>query len=94
MADILRATQPVNPGFEGNTLWDNPIRPGDRGVENVVDPSKIIRPDNRSERKDKASNLLSQSNYDSFICQMKESSSFVEEFSGIFFDKAQAYAAF
>ena len=94
MADILRATQPVNPGFESNTLRDNPIRPGDRGVENVVDPSKIIRPDNRSEREDKASNLLSQSNYDSFIRQMKESSSFVEEFSGLFFDKAQAYAAF
>lgn len=94
MADILRATQPVNPGFESNTLRDNPIRPGDRGVENVVDPSKIIRPDNRSEREDKASNLLSQSNYDSFIRQMKESSSFVEEFSGLYFDKAQAYAAF
>ena len=51
----------MNPGFESNTLRDNPIRPGDRGVENVVDPSKIIRPDNRSEREDKASNLLSQS---------------------------------
>lgn len=94
MADILRATQPVNPGFESNTLRDNPIRPGDRGVENAVDPSKIIRPDNRSEREDKTSNLLSQPNYDSFIRRMKETSSFVEEFSGFFFDKAQAYAVF
>ena len=61
----------------------------------MVDPSKIIRPDNRVTRgRIKLPILLSQSNYDSFICQMKESSSFC---GGVFrhlYDKAQAYAAF
>lgn len=84
----------MNPGFDTNTLRDNPIGPGDRGIENVVDPTKVIRPDGRSEKEDKASNLLTQSNYDSFIQKMKNSPSFVEEFSGFYLNRSQAFAAF
>ena len=50
MPDLLGVTNPV-PGHDSNNVNRNmPVSPNDPRIQNAPDPSRVSRPDNRSER--------------------------------------------
>ena len=52
MPDLLGVTNPV-PGHNDNNVNRNmPVSPNDPRIQNVADPSRVSRPDNRTERQD------------------------------------------
>ena len=52
MPDLLGVTNPV-PGHDSNNVNRNmPVSPNDPRIQNAPDPSRVSRPDNRSERQD------------------------------------------
>ena len=52
MPDLLGVTNPV-PGHDNTNINRNmPVSPGDTRVQNAPDPSRVSRPDNRTERQD------------------------------------------
>ena len=50
MADIVKVTTPTT-GYENTTPRQNPITPGDTQIQNVADPTRINRPDGKTEQK-------------------------------------------
>ncbi len=88
MADILKVTTPVS-GYENSTRT-NPIHIDDPNIQNIVDPSKVIRPDGKagySEQKENSFGLHSDSNFDMFMQMLKESAHLSEWMSDLIFSK-------
>lgn len=78
MPDILGVTNPV-PGHDNALINRNlPTNPSQTQIQNVPDPSRVTRSDNRSERQDTAAGDGSvfrfDSNYSSFLQRLNESS--------------------
>lgn len=84
MSNVLKVNQPVNSGFDNNNVRNNPITPGDTQIQNVIDPSTVVRPDGKTEAEDKRFAFSSESNYGNFITNMKEMPGLLELFSKIF----------
>ena len=52
MPDLLGVTNPV-PGHDSNNVNRNmPVSPNDPRIQNVPDPTRVTRPDNRTEQQD------------------------------------------
>ena len=52
MPNLLGVTNPV-PGHESTNINRNmPVTPGDSKIQNAPDPTRVSRPDNRTERQD------------------------------------------
>ena len=52
MPDLLGVTNPV-PGHDNSNVNRNiPVSPSDTRIQNAPDPSRVSRPDNRTERQD------------------------------------------
>ena len=64
MANIVSVTNPV-PGQEANT-YRSPIAPNDPQIQNIPDPTRVGRPDARSDRQDTANTNLTR-RYDSYF---------------------------
>ena len=84
MPDLLGPTNPV-PGYESQTTRISPPIPGDPNVQNLVDPSRVTRADNRSERQDNTDSEGSQatryeSNFMTFLQRLRASQSLPETF--------------
>lgn len=84
MTNVLKVNQPANNGFDNNSVRNNPITPGDTQIQNVVDPSKIVRTDGKTETEDRRFAFNSESNYGSFIQNIKDMPGLVELLSKIF----------
>lgn len=84
MSNVSKVNQPVNSGFDNNTVRNNPITPGDTQIQNVIDPSTVVRPDGKTETEDKRFAFSSESNYGNFIANMKDMPGLLELFSKIF----------
>lgn len=89
MSDILRATQPINPGFESNTITNNPIVSSDTKIQNIVDPSKVVRADAKTESEDSRFIFQPGSNFEGFIKQLKNTPQLYELFTKIMFLDSQ-----
>ena len=88
MADILKVTTPIT-GYENSTKT-NPIQVHDPNIQNIVDPSKVSRPDGKagySEQKENAFGLHSDSNFDMFMKMVKESAQLPEWMTELLFSK-------
>ena len=73
MPDLLGVTNPV-PGHDNNNVNRNmPVSPNDPRIQNAPDPTRVSRPDNRTERQDTGDStggnqaLRYDSNFASFL---------------------------
>lgn len=75
MPDLLGVTNPV-PGHDNSNVNRNiPVSPNDTRIQNAPDPSRVSRPDNRTERQDTGDSAGSQalrydSNFAAFLQRM------------------------
>ena len=75
MPDLLGVTNPV-PGHDNSNVNRNiPVSPNDTRIQNAPDPSRVSRPDNRTERQDTGDSIGSQalrydSNFAAFLQRM------------------------
>lgn len=75
MPDLLGVTNPV-PGHDNSNVNRNiPVSPNDTRIQNAPDPSRVSRPDNRTERQDTGDSSGSQalrydSNFAAFLQRM------------------------
>ena len=88
MPDLLGATNPV-PGYDKSTVNRNiTVSPENTQIQNVPDPSKVVRADGRTEQQD--SNLQGDghirydSNFQTFLQPLRDTSSLAESLSLIF----------
>lgn len=83
MSDILKVSVPTS-GYENNTRT-NPITVNDTNIQNIVDPSKVMRPDGQSGNAEQQLSLNYESNFESFLAALKKRPNMIEVFSQIFF---------
>ena len=88
MPDLLGATNPV-PGYDKSTVNRNiTVSPENTQIQNVPDPSKVVRADGRTEQQD--SNLQGDghirydSNFQTFLQRLRDTPSLAESLSLIF----------
>ena len=88
MPDLLGATNPV-PGYDKTAINRNiTVSPDNTQIQNVPDPSKVVRADGRTEHQD--SNLQGDggirydSNFQTFLQRLRETPSLAESLSLIF----------
>ncbi len=73
MPEILRPTNPV-PNYDNANVRSQPITPNDTHIQNVVDPSRVTRADQRTEQQqpgDAAQKLRYDSNFLTFVQRLK-----------------------
>lgn len=93
MADFLRITTPVQ-GPE-NTVKSNPITPNDQTIQNIVDPTKVTRPDGQPgymDSQDSSDNqyLLNYgSNFEKFVSALRNTPSLTDMLTSIFFHQEE-----
>lgn len=83
MSNILKVSVPTS-GLE-NTSRTNPITVNDANIQNVVDPSKIVKPDGQKSNPDKNLGANYESNFQNFIAALKEHPDLAESLKQIFF---------
>ena len=88
MPDLLGATNPV-PGYDKSTVNRNiPVSPENTQIQNVPDPTRVVRADGRTEQQD--SNLQGDgrirydSNFQTFLQRLKDTPSLAESLTRIF----------
>ena len=79
MAGLLGPTNPV-PGYDQQPVRITPALPNDTTTQNIVDPGRVVRPDNRSERQDNNDSAGSQaaryeSNFMTFLQRLRSTQS-------------------
>lgn len=87
MANILGVTNPV-PGYE-NVNRNLPISPNDPQIQNVPDPSRVGRPDARTDQEDAGTLADPQrarydSNFQAFLQRLSEDNSLAQSLSKLF----------
>lgn len=83
MSNILKVSVPTS-GIE-NTAKHNPITSNDVNIQNVVDPSKVMKGDGQKSNPDKNLGANYESNFQKFISELKNKPEVVEVFSQILF---------
>lgn len=92
MADLLGATNPV-PGYDSSAMNRQiPISPNDLQIQNIPDPTRVGRPDARTDRQDggdatKAPLPRFDSNFQTFLQRLRESPDLITELTRIFSGK-------
>lgn len=91
MPEIMGATNPV-PGYDNSNINRNlPMSPDSTQVQNVPDPTKVVRADGKTERQDNGlfggENIRYDSNFQSFIQRLRESPGLVTEMMRLFTGK-------
>lgn len=87
MADILKVTTPMS-GYDNSTIKNNPQAGQGPQVQNPVDPSKVMRGDNRTDSGGNQEQQLAfqyRSNFGTFLNMIKNSPDITRIFSDIFF---------
>lgn len=90
MADILKVTTP-SAGYD-TTTKTNPITTNDKNIHNIIDPSKVTRPDGKTggttaENQDNKFSLTYESNFDKFVQTLKSSQSLTQMLSELLFTR-------
>ncbi|MEY8387089.1 hypothetical protein AALC17_07300 [Oscillospiraceae bacterium 38-13] len=88
MPDLLGATNPV-PGYDKSTINRNiPVSPENTQIQNVPDPTKVVRADGRTEQQE--SNLQGDghirydSNFQTFLQRLRDTPSLAQSLARIF----------
>lgn len=83
MSDILKVSVPTS-GYENN-VKTNPISINDTQIPNIVDPSKVTRPNGQQASLEQQLSLFYESNFEGFVSALRNRPDVVELFSQIFF---------
>ena len=90
MPDLLGVTNPV-PGHDNSNVNRNiPVSPSDTRIQNAPDPSRVSRPDNRTERQDSGDaaragqGLRYDSNFAAFLQRLTNTPGMSESLSTLF----------
>lgn len=89
LTNIGRVSQPPSGGYDNNSIKNNPIIPSDTKIQNVVDPSRIVRSDAKTEMEDARYNYSTESNYGNFIQNLQGMPKLAELLSKIMLLDAQ-----
>lgn len=89
MSNVLKVNQPINNGFDNNSVRNNPIVPGDTNIKNLADPSKIVRTDGKTEAEDQRFAFGSDSNYGTFVKNLTEMPGMAELFAKLLITDAK-----
>lgn len=82
MPEILRPTNPV-PGYDNAGARNQPITPNDTHIQNVVDPTRVTRADQRTDQQhagDAAQKLRYESNFLTFVQRLRNSPDSAQSF--------------
>ncbi|GLC80490.1 hypothetical protein [Lacrimispora brassicae] len=94
MADILKVTTPLS-GYDNSTIKNNPQAGQGVHIQNPVDPSKVMRGDNRSDSGGNGEQQLAfqyGSNFGAFLNLVKNIPDLSKIFTDIFFQGEEALA--
>lgn len=87
VADLLKVTTPLT-GTENSTRT-NPIRENDPSIQNIVDPSKVVRPDGRegvsTDTQRKALNY--ESNYETFMQMVRDTPALTQMITDLIYSR-------
>ena len=88
MPDLLGATNPV-PGYEKTTINRNiTVSPDNTQIQNVPDPSKVVRADGRTEQQDSShqgdGSIRYDSNFQTFLQRLRSTPSLAQSLSLLF----------
>lgn len=86
MSNILNVSSAI-PGYDNN-IKNNPYTTADANIQNQVDPSKVTRPDGRTDSGQEQSTgmgLNYESNYDNFVQMMNSSPQLTQIFTKLIF---------
>lgn len=87
MPDLLGATNPV-PGYDNSVTNRNvPVSPGNTQIQNVPDPSKVVRADRRTEQQDSGQDsgaVRYDSNFQTFLQRLRETPNLAQSLSRLF----------
>lgn len=86
MADILKVTTPLS-GYDNSTIKNNPQAGQGTHIQNPVDPSKVMRGDNRSDagNGEQQMGFQYESNFGTFLNTIRRSPDLSKLFTDIFF---------
>ncbi len=87
MADILKVTTPMS-GYDNSTIKNNPQAGQGPQIQNPVDPSKVMRGDNRTDSGGNQEQQLAfqyRSNFGTFLNMIKNTPDITRIFSDVFF---------
>lgn len=87
MADLLGVTNPI-PGYDGTNNRSLPISPNDTQIQNIPDPSRVGRPDARTDRQDSGDTKQTSlpkygSNFQTFLQQLRDTPDLAGELARI-----------
>lgn len=88
LANVARVNQPGN-AYDNNSLRNNPGVVPSTQIQNVIDPSRVNRPDGKTETEDQRFAFNYESNFEKFIQTLKNSPGLTELFSKLMFMDAQ-----
>lgn len=83
MSNILKVSVPTG-GLENNTRT-NPITVNDANIQNIVDPSKVVKPDGQRTNSDRNMGANYESNFQSFVSALRNKPELVETLKSIYF---------
>ncbi|MCI8559349.1 MAG: hypothetical protein HFI19_16660 [Lachnospiraceae bacterium] len=87
MANILRVTTPPT-GYENNVRNNAQNQPDKMQIQNPVDPSRVVRPDNRSDANSQSGSQLSanyDSNFGTFVQLLRDTPQLTDTMSQLMF---------
>ncbi len=87
MSNILKVTTPMTGYDNSNQVRSNPAKVADTSVQGQVNPDKVMKPDARSDSaqgQDVNLKFQYESNFGTFVQQMKNGPTLTEEFSRLF----------
>lgn len=83
MSNILKVSVPTG-GLENNTRT-NPITTNDANIQNIVDPSKVVKPDGQRANSDRNMGANYESNFQNFISALRQKPELIETLKNIYF---------
>ncbi|MCI8524449.1 MAG: hypothetical protein HFF17_00660 [Oscillospiraceae bacterium] len=89
MPELLGATNPV-PGYDNSNVNRNlPVSPGNTQIQNVPDPTRVVRPDGRTEQQDSGTladseRLRYDSNFQTFLQRLKDAPDLASRLTRLF----------
>lgn len=89
LSSVLKINQPVSSGVDNHSSRNSPIVPSDPQIQNIVDPSKVVRPDGKGEAEQKQFFFHTESNYANFVQMLKDMPQLTELFSKLIFTDFQ-----
>lgn len=89
LSNVAKINQPVNGGYDNNSIRNSPSAHPGANIQNVIDPSRINRPDGKTENEEQRFAFNYESNYGKFIQSLKNMPGLSELFSKLLFVDAQ-----